>query len=199
VKYFLESLCVGLLFGLWSSAQTLEADHSPGNAASEPAGQKAQQDRKYKPAAKRDFLKNLTLDVVRNLGNEYGLGNMNSGVSNGLACPICSFRFPSARVRPAVPAFGGTVTWGLAGHRLELFARMGGLNAWRPDNIVIDAHRSTSFNDVWLLQSASGVRIALDRGKHLWLGAEAGYFQTLGADQRKWSAATVSLTYQFGQ
>jgi hypothetical protein len=192
-------LLVVLLLGVSISAQIPGSVQPSDDSGGTLAGQNVKPTHKDAAIAKRDFVKKLRVDVLGNPNAEYGLGDMNSGVSNALACPICSPRFPSARVRPAVPAFGTKVTWSVAKGRVEVFAKAGGINAWRPDNVVIDAHRSTSFNDVWLLQSVSGARIALDRQKHLWLGAEAGYFQSVGANQRKWSAATFSLTYEFGR
>ena len=152
-----------------------------------------------------DILKHLTIESF-GVGLSYrGQGlesspRLSSGplTPEGFECPRCLIRPPMDRYRSTLPPFGAQLTLRLWSDRAQIFGRFGGVNAWKPDHTIIDAHRGSSFNDAWLIQSVFGARVALDRNKHIWLGMEVGYFKSLGADQRRWHSERVTATYLFG-
>ncbi len=54
------------------------------------------------------------------------------------------------RSRFTLPPFGGQATLPLWQDWAELFTGIGGVNAWKPDNTLVEPNRrGTSFNDAW--------------------------------------------------
>lgn len=113
-----------------------------------------------------------------------------SFTAHGLQCPLC-LPFPDVlRTRYTLPAFGAKLTWHLASDRVEVFSLFGGINAIKPDSYIWDVQRprGTSFNDAWLLQGITGVRIAVDPNRHFSIGGSAGYLENYGDGKRHWNS-----------
>ncbi|MGI8960026.1 MAG: hypothetical protein ACR2IV_09755 [Bryobacteraceae bacterium] len=99
--------------------------------------------------------------------------------SHGLECAFCISRPTSDRTRYTLPPFGAQATLSLWHDRGQLFTGFGGVNAWKPDNTLIQPNRrGTSFNDAWLAQGAAGGRVAVDRNRYLWPGPAGRYQRT---------------------
>ena len=88
------------------------------------------------------------------------------------------------RSRYTLPPFGAQSTLAFWQDRVGLFAGYGGVNAWKPDNSIMDLadpdgqkpasgfgkfRRDTSFNDAWLSQNWFGGKFALDHDQRVWL------------------------------
>jgi hypothetical protein len=124
--------------------------------------------------------------------------------AHGLQCPFCVIRPTMERARYSLPEFGATGTLSFWNGRAALFAQIGGVNAWKPDGVRIQAARhggfSTSSNDAWLVQGAAGVRVAVDPGRHVWLGGESRYLRNFGPDNRvHWNSYSGGATFVFGR
>jgi hypothetical protein len=159
----------------------------------------------HKGSSGPGFVKNLTIE-------SFGFGPLPTGQgfefpvrltegafpSNGLECPRCLTRPTSDRTRFTLPPFGAQATLSLWHDRAQLFTGFGGINAWKPDNTLIEPNRrGTSFNDAWLLQSWAGGRVAVDRSKHLWFGAAGRYLSNFGEGKKHWNSFGGSATFQF--
>jgi len=157
------------------------------------------------------FLKNLTL---RSFG--YSLAPLAPGYefesrpftgpfdATSLECPRCIIRSPVNRTRYSLPAFGSEATLKLWSGHAEMFTGFGGVNGWRADNTGLETgalsfRRDSSFNDAWLVESSAGVRVAVDRGKHVWLGAAYGHVENYRSDgPRRWRTLSANVTFVFG-
>lgn len=120
-----------------------------------------------------------------------------------LECPRCLIRSPINRTRYSLPAFGAQGTLHLWHDRTQIVGGFGGINGWRADNTGLETgalsyRRDSSFNDAWLLQFYAGTRVALDRGKHVWIGAHVDHVDNLGNDgPRSWNTLIFSLSFVF--
>jgi hypothetical protein len=125
--------------------------------------------------------------------------------SHGLECPFCVIRPTMERARYTLPEFGVTATRSFWNGRGEVFGQVGGVNAWKPDNVRSfvtgrNGGFSSSSNDAWLLQGGLGARVAVDQGRRLWLGGAARYLMNYGPDSRKhWNSYGVNATFVFGR
>jgi hypothetical protein len=120
---------------------------------------------------------------------------------HGLECPRCAIG-PVDRARSTLPPFGANVTLRLRDGRIELFAGVGALEAWKAD-VEFEPKGfqkfSNTYGDAWLSQAMAGGRIALDRDHHFWLGATARHAYNFGAGTRQWSSITGDATFRFGR
>jgi hypothetical protein len=118
--------------------------------------------------------------------------------SHGLECPFCLTRPTSDRTRFTLPPFGAQATLSTLHDRAEIFTGFGGVNAWKPDNTLIQPNRrGTSFNDAWLVQGVAGGRVAVDRNRRFWLGPAVRYLENFGEGKKHWNSFGGSATFQF--
>ncbi len=161
-------------------------------------------------SAGSDFLKRLTIE-------SFGAGSAPTGqgfeltprltegpfTSHGLECPRCVIRPTTDRARFTLPPFGSQATLS-ASDRVQLFTGLGGVNAWRADNVTVDLdprggyRRDRSFNDAWLAQGWAGGNVAIDHNRHVWLGAAGRYLSNLGYGKKTWTTFSGAATFQFG-
>jgi hypothetical protein len=152
------------------------------------------------------FLKNLTVESFgydlspTGQGFESPLRFTNAPLqSDGLECPRCIARPAMERTRFTLPPFGAQATLSLWHDRTELFTGFGGVNAWKPDNTLIEpGRRGTSFNDAWLLQGQGGARVAVDHSRHLWLGPVSRYVTNFGEGKKHWNTYGGTAIFHFG-
>lgn len=150
------------------------------------------------------FVKNLTIESFGFSAQATGQGfefplRLTDGAfaSYGLECPFCITRPTSDRTRFTLPPFGAQATLSLWHDRAELFTGFGGINAWRPDNTLIQPNRrGSSFNDAWLAQSGAGARVAVDRNRRIWFGAAGRYLSNFGEGKKHWNTFGGSATFQ---
>lgn len=123
--------------------------------------------------------------------------------SSALECPRCIIRSLINRTRYSLPAFGDQATLTIFRRHTQLFGGSGGINGWRADNTGLETgflslRRDSSFNDAWLLQFYAGMRVALDRGKHVWFGASIRHVDNFGSDgPRSWNTISINATFVF--
>jgi hypothetical protein len=118
--------------------------------------------------------------------------------THGLECPFCLTRPTSDRPRFTLPPFGAQATLSTLHDRAEIFTGFGGLNAWKPDNTLIQPNRrGTSFNDAWLVQGVGGGQVAVDRNRRFWLGPAVRYLENFGEGKKHWNSFGGSATFQF--
>lgn len=168
-------------------------------------------DVKPKANAKADFVRKLTVESFGYSLAPTGPGyesaiRLSAGpfTDHGLECPRCIIRPSMERRRYTLPPFGSIATLKLADGRVNLFTGVGGINAWKPDNAIIDVdgngfRRNSSFNDAWLVQGSAGANVAVDKGRRLWLGAAGRYLQNYGAGRRHWNTLGGSATILLGR
>lgn len=128
--------------------------------------------------------------------------------SHGMACPGCLVRSTMERVRPTLPPFGAKATLPLDQGRTELFAEFGGIDYWKPANTLIEpglVGKMTPFNDVWITQGILGGKIAVDAGRHVWVGAASHLMKNFNAPAKSgamgkepWQVWNGSLGFRFG-
>ncbi len=125
--------------------------------------------------------------------------------AQGLECPRCVIRPTTERTKFTLPPFGSEATLSLWQDRAELFTGVGGINAWRADNVTIETdlrggsfRRDSSFNDAWLAQGWAGAKVAVDPSRHVWLGAAGRYLSNFGYGKKHWNTVGGSATFQFG-
>ncbi len=154
-----------------------------------------------------EFLKNFT---VESFG--FGLAPTRQGfefptrltegpfTSQGIECPKCIIRSNMERTRYTLPPFGAQAVLSFGQDRTELFTGFGGINVWKPDGSPIEpGHRARSFNDAWLLQNQIGGRIAVDRGRHIWLGPVGSYLSNFAEGKSHWRVLGGNATFRFGR
>jgi hypothetical protein len=160
----------------------------------------------HKGYSRSGFLKNLTVESFgfdsspTAQGFESPLRFTNAPLmSAGLECPRCIMRPAMERSRFTLPPFGAQATLSLWNDRTELFTGFGGVNAWKPDNTLIEPNRrGTSFNDAWLVEGQAGARVAVDHGRHLWLGPVGRYVSNFGEGKKHWNTFGGTATFRFG-
>ncbi len=160
-----------------------------------------------KPGSRGGFLKNLT---VESFG--YGSGPQEPGFMfspaytasfynlQQLECPGCVLR-PANRAKFTIPPFGAAVTLKLRDDHIEVFARAAGLEAWKPDNMFEPHGHSlgtSTYGDAWLAQVEGGAKVAVDPGRHVWIGATGRHLVNLGSGPRNWNTVSGSATLVFG-
>ncbi len=162
---------------------------------------------KLKDHSRPGFLKNLTIESFGYSSAPTGPGfesptTLTPGpfTSHGLDCPRCTVRPVMERNRYTPPPFGAQATLKLWSGRAELFTRYSGVNAWKPDNTLIEPNRrGSSFNDSWMTEATLGGRVAVDRDQHLWLGTAGSYLEHFGEGKKHWNSYGASATFQFGR
>jgi hypothetical protein len=92
-------------------------------------------------------------------------------VSYFSGCTACVIVPISDRTRITLLPFGLKGILPVAGGRVELFGGIGGAYAWHSDY--------GSYRNGWLGQASLGGRIALDRGRHFWLGTSPRAYSNL--------------------
>lgn len=123
--------------------------------------------------------------------------------SSLLECPRCIIRSPVNRTRYSLPAFGAQATLALWRGRSQFLGGFGGIDGWRADNTGLETgalsyRRDSSFNDAWLLQSYAGVRMAVDRNKHVWFGANIHHVDNFGNNgPRSWNTISFNVSFVF--
>lgn len=105
--------------------------------------------------------------------------------------PVGTGFFPiSERSRVTLLTYGFKGILPLAKDRLELFAGIGGAYAWNSEyNGVL--------NDA-LAQTSLGGRLALDRGRHFWLGTTLRWYTSVGGEHQAWMPLTINLGIRLG-
>jgi hypothetical protein len=110
------------------------------------------------------------------------------------------------RSRYTLPPFGDETTLSFWRDRTQFFIGFGGINAWKPDNTIIELggrntpyRQATSFNGAWLLQGWAGGRVAVDSNRRFWLGATGRYLSNFGESKKHWNTVGASATFQFGR
>ncbi len=118
-----------------------------GTSVAVPTFKSAQYSEPSKPPEPRPFLKNLTIYSfgydLRPTGQGFESSSRlsyDSFTAHGLECPLCVPRPMMDRAKYTIPPFGGGATLKLCQDRAEMFAQIGGIDAWRPDEAVRD-HR----------------------------------------------------------
>jgi hypothetical protein len=188
-----------------NGAETVEPKRLPGVSAPKPSAPSIASVPEKNTG--RGFLKNFTIDSFG-----YGSAPVQSGfgspgeltngpfTTHGLECARCMVRPNMDRTRSTIPAFGTQATLAYWNGRAELFSGFGGINAWKPDNTVIEPwRRGTSYNDAWLAQGFAGARVAVDRERHLWLGPTLRHLQNFGEGKKHWNSVGGSATFTFGR
>ena len=147
-----------------------------------------------------DFVKRLTIESFGYDASSTGPGfESPSALSggtltpHGLECPFCIVRPNVARIsRYTLPEFGAKATQSLHNNHVNLFAGIGGVNAWRLDSSAGRIGRKySSFNDVWLPQGLAGANVSVDAKQRLWLGVISRYAGNY-KDKEKTSWATFA-------
>jgi hypothetical protein len=167
-----------------------------------------------KPDSGSVFLKNLTIESFGVNSSPTGEGfefpsRLTDGpfTSFGLECPRCVIRPTTDRVRPTLPPFGSQTTLSFWKNRAQFFTGMGGVNAWRAENVTIEPdfrsgrlgnswRRDSSYDDAWLEQGWAGGKIAVDPDRRIWLGAVGRYLSNFGAGKKHWNTFAGSATFQ---
>ena len=150
------------------------------------------------------FLKNLTIDSFGYDLSPTAQGFESSGLSpgpftaHGLECPYCVQKPLMNRSRFTLQPFGSQATLYSWDKRMESFVGFGGVEAWLPDSAPILNRRASSFNDAWLMQTQAGSNVALDPGRHFWLGATGRYLQNFGEGPKHWNTFSGNATFRFG-
>ncbi len=167
-----------------------------------PYSQEAISPRAYRPG----FLKNLTIDSfgydLSSTGQGFEKSELSAGpfTAHGLECPYC-VQYPlMTRSRFTLEPFGSQGTLHSWGGRSESFVGLGGVEAWLPDSSLIPYRRATTFNDAWLAQTQGGSSVAIDPGRHVWLGATGRYLENFGQLGRKhWNTFGGTASFRFGR
>jgi hypothetical protein len=209
-----HSLCPALLMigsGMTASAQDI-AGELPRGSRDQALGDPSASSARTKGGRGRDFLKTFSIESFGLSAARTGPGfesptRLSSGpfTTHEFECPRCTVAPSMGRMRYTLPAFGAVASLKLRDGRAELFTGNGGMNAWRPENSIIDVdggglfRRNSSFNDAWLVQGVAGFRFALDKKRRLWLGGTARYVTNYGSGPKHWKSVGVSLTYEFGR
>ncbi len=153
------------------------------------------------------FVKDLTIESFGYSSAPTGLGFENPGQLSGagalstlgLECARCIFRPAMERARYTLPPFAGRAIWSPIGGRLEVVAGQGGVNAWKPDNTLIEPNRrDTSYNDAWQLQNWLSSNFAVDGKRRVWLGGEARRVENFGSGLKHWDTYSGTATFLFG-
>jgi hypothetical protein len=119
----------------------------------------------------------------------------------GLECPLCVLG-PHNLARQTLPPFGANVTAKLKNDRMELFAGFAGIEAWKADGTLQKQGLrwfTTSDGDAWLAQGQAGFRVAVDNGRHFWLGATGRRLYNFGPGSRQWTTLGGDATIRFGR
>lgn len=76
------------------------------------------------------------------------------------------------------------------GSRIELLGGFGGAYVWHSDG---------SFRNAWVTQTNVGARIAVDQGRHFWLGTSGHFYSNFGSRRQEWLSWTADLGLRFGR
>jgi hypothetical protein len=88
-------------------------------------------------------------------------------------------------------SFGATFVLPVNRLRMELFGGMGGAFA--------TFHTPYAMTNSWTVQTSMGARIALDPGRHIWVGTTANHVTDFADKKRQWVAGSADLTLRFGR
>jgi hypothetical protein len=167
--------------------------------------------------SRKDFLKDWAVTsfgygpAPTSMGFEFRSPAITNTVGGpGLECPVCIARPTSDRVRFTLPAFGAQAVKMFANDRVELSTGFGGVNAWSANGATILLSPSpvapfrapSPNNDEWLLQVSGGARVAVDNGRHIWLGIGWRSVWDTGPPlprERSWTALSGSVTFVTGR
>lgn len=87
--------------------------------------------------------------------------------------------------------FGATFVRPVAHGRVELFGGIGGIFA--------DFRTPYAMTNAWMVQTTMGVRVALDEGRHVWVGTTTRYITDFADKKRQWVYGSADLTLRFGK
>jgi hypothetical protein len=94
-------------------------------------------------------------------------------------------------LRNIILPFGGSGILSLAHGRVEVFGSAGGT--------FVPIRSALPMPNAWLTQVNLGVRVALDQGRHFWIGGTAGYSADFADKNRQWGSGSADFTFQFGR
>ena len=94
-------------------------------------------------------------------------------------------------MRDAHLPFGATGVLPINRWRLEVFGGIGGVYA--------PFRTSYAMTNAWMIQTSMGARVALDQGRHVWVGTTARYVTDFADKKRQWVTGTADLTVRFGK
>ncbi|HLJ46499.1 MAG TPA: hypothetical protein VKU01_10855 [Bryobacteraceae bacterium] len=162
---------------------------------------------KPKPDSRGGFLKNLTIESFgydsgpQQPGFQFSTAYTASFYNlHQLECPLCVLG-PVNRAKFTIPPFGAQVTLKLRDDHIEVFSRAAALEAWKPDG-TYEPHGlslgTSTYGDAWLAQVEGGAKLAVDPGRHVWLGASGRHLVNLGSGPKTWNTVTGSATLVFG-
>ena len=87
--------------------------------------------------------------------------------------------------------FGATFVLPINRWRLDLFGGIGGAFA--------TFRTPYAMTNSWIVQTSMGTRVALDNGRHIWVGTTASHVIDFADKQRQWVTGTADLTLRFGK
>jgi hypothetical protein len=87
--------------------------------------------------------------------------------------------------------FGATAILPINRWHLEVFGGTGGVFA--------PFRGSYAMTNSWMVQTSMGARVALDPGRHVWVGTTARYMTDFADKKRQWVTGTADLTVRFGR
>jgi hypothetical protein len=87
--------------------------------------------------------------------------------------------------------FGATAILPINRWHLELFGGIGGTFA--------PFRSSYAMTNSWMVQTSMGARVALDQGRHIWVGTTARYMTDFADRKRQRVTGTADLTVRFGK
>ncbi len=110
--------------------------------------------------------------------------------NSGPFCTSCVIVPIPDRARVTLLPFGFKGILPVARGRIELFGGFGGAYAWNSDN--------GKYTNALLAQASLGGRMALDRGRHFWLGTSLRGYSNFGDGKQVWVPWTFDLGIRFG-
>jgi hypothetical protein len=120
---------------------------------------------------------------------------------HGLECPGCILG-PRNTTRVTPPPFGANLTLHLRNDHVQLFTGFGGISAVKAPGIFDPQgfrKFSTADGDNWLIQTQFGARVAVDRSRHIWVGATGRYLYNFGPGPRQGMSLTGDTTFRLGR
>jgi len=93
--------------------------------------------------------------------------------------------------RDAISPFGASFVLPVAHGRAELFGSMGG--------VYVPFRWEYAMPNAWLTQTSFGARVALDQGRHVWVGGTARHLTDFADKNRQWGSWSADLTFQSGR
>jgi hypothetical protein len=86
--------------------------------------------------------------------------------------------------------FGANAVLPIANDRVEFFGGIGGVYTY--------FQSSYAHPDSWLTQTTVGSRMAVDPGRHVWIGVSGHYMASFADSPKQRAYGTADLTYRFG-